>query len=110
MINYTTPTITLTIEDQDITASQIYVTLKQREHKMTIDYTNLTATAVTVGQRTDTQIEFTLSQQQSAYFDYSLAVSVQVNWISSDGTRGATRIKKIDVMKNLLDEVKSYVN
>lgn len=35
MINYTTPTITLTIEGKDITDADIYVSLEQRDRKMT---------------------------------------------------------------------------
>ncbi len=50
MINYTTPTITLTIEGTDITANEIYVTIQQREHKMTKGPNDLTATAITHGQ------------------------------------------------------------
>lgn len=108
MINYTTPTITLTIEDNDITSSEIYVSLQQRDHKMTKGPGDLTAEAITQGGHTDTQIQLTLTQRESAYFDYSLAVSVQVNWITEEGIRGATRIKKIDVMRNLLDEILEY--
>lgn len=108
MINYTTPTITLTIEGTDITANEIYVTIQQREHKMTKGPNDLTATAITHGQQTDTKVELTLTQRESAYFDYQMPASVQVNWISPDGIRGATRIKKLDVLKNLLDEVVNY--
>ena len=59
-------------------------------------------------QQTDTVITFTLTQEESASFDFRKNVSIQVNWITSDGVRAATEIKSIDVMRNLLDEVIQY--
>ena len=106
MINYTTPTITLTIKNADITSSQAYVTLKQSRRKLTKGHEDLTVTK----DGNDTKITFGLSQEESASFDYGTAVNVQVNWITSAGVRGATQIKKIPVMRNLLDEVKEYVD
>ena len=55
-----------------------------------------------------TEIVFTLSQTESAMFDYGKSVSIQVNFINSSGVRDATESKSIGVMRNLLDEVIAY--
>lgn len=110
MIKYTTPTITLRIKGQDITSNQAYVTLEQANTKLTKPYTDLNITIVTVGQRTDTKIEFILTQEESSAFDDNSSIKVQVNWISQTGIRGATRSKKISAIENLLDEVIEYVD
>lgn len=106
MINYTTPTISLTVEDIDLTGKDVYVTLEQGSHQLTKKGNEL---AISV-EDTDTNITLTLTQEESGMFDYSRNVAIQVNWISSNGVRSATDIKKIDVMRNLLDEVIEYGN
>lgn len=108
MINYTTPAITLIVEGVDISDNDVYVSLKQGCQEMTKKGTDLDISPQTVGQVTNTQISFTLTQEESASFDYNRNVMVQVNWISSAGVRDATEIKTISVMKNLLDEVIEY--
>ena len=110
MINYTTPTITLTVEGVDLTGKDIYVTLEQGAKELNKSGTALTVTTDTHDQITDTVIQFTLSQEESAAFRFNIAASVQVNWISSDGVRAATEIKTIGVMRNLLDRVVEYGN
>lgn len=106
MINYTTPTITLTIEGVDLTSKDVYVTFEQGAHQLTKKGNQLYVST----EGTDTIITMTLTQEESATFDYSKNVAIQVNWISPDGVRSATEIKKIDVMRNLLDEVIEYGN
>ena len=106
MINYTTPTISLTVEDIDLTGKDVYVTLEQGCNQLTKTGTQL---AISI-EEADTVIDMTLTQEESAKFDYNKNAAVQVNWISSDGVRSATDIKKIDVMRNLLDEVIEYGN
>lgn len=106
MINYTTPTISLTVEGIDLTGKDVYVTLEQGCHQLTKKGNDL---AVTI-EDTDTNIALTLTQEESAIFDFNRNASIQVNWISSNGVRSATDIKKIDVMRNLLDEVIEYGN
>lgn len=108
MINYTTPTISLTVEAVDLTGQDVYVTLQQGSHEMTKKGADLTVTTETHDQQTDTNITFVLSQAESASFKFNQAVSVQVNWINSSGVRAATEIKAIGVMRNLLDEVIAY--
>lgn len=105
MINYTTPTIILTIEGVDLTGQDIYVTIEQGKTELTKHGSDLTVTTETVQQVTNTIVEFTLTQLESAAFCFNKGASIQVNWISSTGVRGATEIKNIRVMRNLLDEV-----
>ena len=110
MINYTTPTISLVVEGVDITEKDVYVTLEQGRIELTKTGTDLIMEAEQVEQVTNTNITFTLTQTESALFNYNRNVAIQVNWISSAGVRDATEIKSIDVMRNLLDEVIEYGN
>ncbi len=110
MINYTTPTISLTVEGVDISSNDVYVSLVQGINELTKTGSDLNISVSTVGQITNTDITLVLTQEESASFDYNRNVSVQVNWINSSGVRAATEIKAIDVMRNLLDEVIEYGN
>lgn len=108
MINWTTPTITLTVEGVDLSTVDVYVTLEQGTHELNKSGTDLNITTDTHDQTTDTNIAFMLTQQESASFRFNSAVSVQVNWIDASGTRLATEIKTVPVMRNLLDRVINY--
>ena len=108
MIQYTTPTISLTVEGVDLTSQEVYVSLEQGTTELTKSGTALTLDSETIGRTTNTLISFVMSQEESASFRYNLPVNIQVNWINSSGVRSATEIKSIPVMKNLLDEVISY--
>lgn len=110
MINYTTPTISLTVESVDLTGNDVYVSLEQGKTELTKTGADLIIDTETQGQQTDTTITLTLTQTESASFDFGKSVSVQVNWINASGVRDATEIKSISVMRNLLDEVISYGN
>lgn len=106
MINYTTPTITLTVDGVDISSNyDVYATLEQGAKKITKNGADLTLTAETVGEFTHTTIEFELTQEESALFDYGRSCYAQVNWLDEHLKRAATDIKAIPVMRNLLDEV-----
>lgn len=104
MIRYTTPAIPLLVEDKDLTGQDVYVSIEQGKIKLTKTGTDLVMTVTEEG----TQIIFTLSQTESAMFDYGKPVSIQVNFINSFGVRDATESKSISVMRNLLDEVIAY--
>ena len=108
MINYTTPTISLIVEGVDITSNDVYVTLEQGNNELTKSGSDLTIAAETVGQQTNTNISFVLTQEESASFRFNASVAVQVNWISAQGVRAATEIKNVGVMRNLLDKVIAY--
>ena len=62
MINYTTPTIALIVENIDLTGKDIYVTLEQGKHELTKSGAELTVTTQTEEQITDTHISFKLTQ------------------------------------------------
>lgn len=104
MINYTTPTITLIVEGADLTGQEVYVTLEQSGVELTKNGEDLTIST----EDEDTIIVFTLTQVESAYFDYEKKAQVQVNFISPAGVRDATNIAQISVFKNLLDKVVNY--
>lgn len=109
MINYTTPTISLTVEAIDLSDGyDVYVSLEQGKTELTKTGANLIISTDTHDQVTDTIIIFTLTQEESASFNLGKSVSVQVNYINSAGVRDATEMKTIPVMKNLLDEVIAY--
>ena len=108
MINYTTPTISLTVEGVDISTADIYASFEQGRTEMTKSGTDITVTTDTHDQITDTIVTMTLTQTESALFAFNKPVSVQVNWIFANGSRDATEIKVIPVMRNLLDEVIAY--
>lgn len=110
MIRYTTPTINLSVHGIDLTGKEVYVTLEQDALKMTKSGEDLTLSVEVIEEVPVTGIAFTMSQEESAKFAYNKCVSVQANWISSDGVRNATSIKTIKVMRNLLDSVIEYGN
>ena len=110
VINFTTPTITLTVEGVDISSQDVYVTLEQGKQELTKTGADLTISTQTEEGVTDTIIVFMLSQEESALFRVNAPVSIQVNWISASGIRAATEIRTIPVMRNLLDEVVEYGN
>lgn len=106
MINYTTPTITLAVGGVDIsTGFYVYATLEQGSKKITKTGADLTLTADIVGELTKTIVTFTLTQEESAFFNYGRGVAVQVNYVDENGIRAATDVKTIPVMRNLLNEV-----
>lgn len=108
MINYTTPTISLTVEGVDLSGMDVYVSLEQGQKELTKTGDSLIIEPIIGDETTDTSIVFTLTQEESASFDFGKSVSVQVNFINSSGARDATEIKTIGVMRNLLDEVIEY--
>lgn len=106
MIRYTTPSISLKLKDVDLTGNNVYVTLEQMNLKLTKTGLDL----VIEQDEEDTDISFSLTQEESAMFNFDKACSVQVNYINSVGVRGASEIKGIPVMRNLLDEVIEYAD
>lgn len=106
MIRYTTPSISLKLKDVDLTGNNVYVTLEQMNLKLTKTGIDL----VIEQDEEDTDISFSLTQEESAMFNFDKACSIQVNYINSAGVRGASEIKGIPVMRNLLDEVIEYAD
>lgn len=108
MINYTTPTISLTVEGVDLSGMDTYVSLEQGQKELTKTGEDLIIEPIIGTETTDTKITFTLTQEESAFYDFGKSVSVQVNWVSSSNVRDATEIKTFPVMRNLLDKVVEY--
>lgn len=101
---YTTPTLTCTVSGYDLTDFDVYVTIKQGSVVITKSGDDL---EVTYADEVST-IEVSLEQADTALFVAGKDASVQANWISSDGTRVATRIKPITIETNLLNEELTY--
>ena len=97
---FTTPPISLLVKGVDITAADVYVTIKQGTTEI-----NLTDTALTLASSDDdTQVTFALTQEQAGSLNASGYADIQVNWISG-GVRYATEIASVKVSENLYDEV-----
>ena len=109
MIRYTTPALEFDVEAVDLTENlDVYVSLEQGCVELEKKNADLTMTAVTHDNITDTHIVAVLTQEESAKFSFKSPVRIQVNYIGSDGIRGATEQKTIPVMENLLDRVIAY--
>lgn len=93
----TTPTITLTLDDEtiDLTlASAVYVTFSKKGLTVTKTGEDLTVAAQTV--------EVALSQTETLEFERG-PVKVQLNWKFIDGSRQASTVEKIDLTEQLLE-------
>ena len=105
MINYTTPTLYARVKNIDFTIGyDAYVSLEQGD--VQLDKSGDDLTLELDGE--DTLISFTLTQKESAAFDFGSKVYVQINIIDQNNVRAATGIKQIPVMRNLLDKEISY--
>lgn len=90
---WTTPTIKATVHNIDVSDCTVMMTLWQYTNRMrsrskTLDIEDSSLAKSLVGD--DTVIVATLTQEQSGMFDAYHDVSVIVNFIDSNGTRGAT--------------------
>lgn len=105
MIRYTTPTITLTIEKTILPeGAEVYVTIQQGNKKLTKKNPEIER-----GEK-NTVLLVELTQDESAKFESKDPAFVQVNWITSDGTRNATKAASVFIFDNLLSEVVEYGN
>lgn len=104
MINYTTPTISRTLEGVDLTGKEVYATIEQGSVKITKSGEDLNVSV----EEGNTTVEFTLTQEESAMFAPSHPAQLQINWIDEEGVRDASSITSIKVFRNLLNEVISY--
>ena len=97
---FTTPPISLLVKDVDITAADVYVTVKQGPNEINLEDTDLTMQV----SGSDTQITFSLTQAQAGSLNINAFAEVQVNWITG-GIRYATEIVRVKIYDNLYDEV-----
>ena len=105
MVRATTPTLTLTINDEsvDLTAARnVYVTLEQNNTTLTKTGEELEVEARVV--------KVWLSQTESLALTEGQPLNIQLNWtyLDTDGVtvkRAATNVAKITITRQLLDEV-----
>lgn len=105
MVRATTPTLTLTINDEsvDLTAARnVYVTLEQNNTTITKTGEELEVDARVV--------KVWLSQTESLALTEGQPLNIQINWtyLDTDGVtvkRAATNVAKITITRQLLDEV-----
>ena len=102
MRQYTTPTLTLTVEGHTLT-EDIYVTFSDQFRQKIFTIKNPPMTTTEEG----TEITVELTQEQTAKFATRSMIYVQVNWFTSNGKRVATDIAEVGVGENLLKEILS---
>lgn len=113
MRQYTTPTLELRIAGVVLDADdKVWVSLEQGpddtpNHAWTKHLDIEIAPEDVDVDGTDTVVNMTLTQNQSAGFAPG-RVNVQVNWVTAGGKRSATDIKRMDVGRNLMEQVVSY--
>lgn len=104
MIRYTTPTQVLVIKGHDLSECDVTVRYRQAIGRSTnanvVDITD--ATVVYDG--TETTITVQLTQEQTGGF-VAGKVQLQVNWLTANGERWATKVVSLPVEDNLLQEV-----
>lgn len=102
MVIGTTPTFTLTITDDDtlnfFEVETIFFTIKQGSVQYTKSGSDITIIA-------ENSVAATLSQEETLSFKSNVQAEIQLNWTYENGSRAATRVKRIDLSKNLLREV-----
>lgn len=101
MRRYTTPELPLIVQGVDITDCDVYVTIAQKTHVLTVD-----DAAMELDGDGNTVITVDLSQFDTAEFREGSA-KVQVNYIDGQGRRNATEEAVITIGGNLLDKVLS---
>lgn len=100
-IQYTTPIEQFVIEGTDLTNCRVWVSYQQGKRELDVEATSITF------DESDSTIAVQLTQEQSAIFRAG-KVMIQVNWITFDGYRGATEIKEVMWLPNLLEHEVSY--
>ena len=103
MIRFTTPTITLNIRGFTFPEEcDIYVTFKQGNVEVTKTDPEIIPT------ETGTTLKISLTQAETGQFKMACSVLVQVNYVTVDDYRNATKIRQVNAFENLLDEVIHY--
>ena len=105
----TTPTLTITAEQIDLTGKTIYVTIDQAGHgQLTKLFPNSDGSVWVETSENDSLIHMILSQHDTMAFKPGKA-QVQIRWIEEDGTAHASNIVTITLTKTLLEGVIKYV-
>lgn len=104
MIQYTTPTLRLTVRGADLTGTEVYVTIKQGGR----DPIEGEITSVTYDGETDATVVLAdFTQLQTGRIRKGEA-TVQINFVTAEGRRLATAEKRIEVGDNHIKEVLEY--
>ena len=90
----------------NIVGADIRVSIKQGANKILKRGSAVTAVYNSV--KGATELAVSLTQEETGIFSAGSQAQIQVNWIRSDGNRGATDAEMIKVTENLLNEVISY--
>lgn len=99
MVRGTTPTFQLKITDDDVDLTQatnVYATFKQLGFQIDKSGDDLVVTAK--------QVDVYLSQEETLQFAEG-DIEIQLNWTYGDGSRAATKIKRVSIGKNLIGRV-----
>ncbi len=106
MIQFTSPAITLTVRGATWDGTErVWVSIRQQAGGIE-DGIDIEDATVDVSGASPV-VTFRLTQEQTSALSLGTAL-LQVNWVTSDGDRGATDIASVNVSRNLLDEVKAY--
>lgn len=105
MIQFTTPTLRLTVRGADLTGTEVYATIRQGGGRDPIEGE---ITSVTYdGEAEATVVLADFSQTQTGRLRKGEA-TVQVNFVTAEGRRLATAEKRIEVGDNHIKEVLAY--
>ena len=104
MIQWTTPTLRLTVRGADLTGTDVYATIKQGGR----DPIEGEVTSVTYdGEADATVVLADFMQLQTGKIRHGDA-TVQLNFVTAEGRRLATSEKRIEVGDNHIKEVLAY--
>lgn len=106
MRRYTTPTLTLTVSGVDLSDFDVYVTITQGDIELTKTDDDITVTYDSDEEKSTVAVY--LTQAETGAFESRKDAKTQVNWMTSEGVRGATKIKTVHIEGNLLPEVLTY--
>lgn len=104
MIQYTTPTLRLTVRGADLTGTEVHATIKQSGR----DPIEGEITSVTYdGEEDATVVLADFTQLQTGRIRKGEA-TVQINFVTAEGRRLATAEKRLEVGENHIKEVLEY--
>ena len=104
MIQWTTPTLRLTVRGADLTGTDVHATIKQSGR----DLIEGEVTSVTYDSEADATVVLAdFTQLQTGSIRHGDA-TLQLNFVTADGRRLATSEKRIEVGDNHIKEVLAY--
>ena len=104
-----TPILTVTVIGEDLTQSEVYLTIRQGETLLTKKTPSEDASIWMVKDGDNTVISAVLSQEETLAFNNGSSV-VQIRWVEEDGTAHVSDIGTIILTDVLLKGVIEYGN